>query len=140
MKCSVLSGLVLLASGIMGIIVSAFLGRIEIIIFLIVPVLILKGALPILSLLSFILGASLLGYNAIKRSLYNLGPMERTPKGSQNMVHHGGVLFIGPFPIFFGDGDRSVKWYVLAAILAMTITVAVTAILMLLALTLPWAR
>ncbi|MDG6225089.1 MAG: DUF131 domain-containing protein [Candidatus Thermoplasmatota archaeon] len=139
MRCSVLIALLLLTSGIMGMVVSSFNGRIEVIILLIVPVLILRGAIPILSLLSVVIGASLLVYIAIKRYLYNMGPMKRTPRGSKDMEQYGGVLFIGPFPILFGNMVRYPKWHITGLVIMIITVLGMIAILMLLAMTPPWA-
>ena len=106
-------GAILVLSGVAGIVYSIIIGNVMIHIFLIIPVMTIKGTLGSLSLLSFFFG-----FMIMMISLFTSGKMYEkgnTPRKREYDItdsrekEWGGVIFIGPFPIIFGDDNFSRK-------------------------------
>ena len=116
-------GLLLLITGIIT-------GEVEVFLFLIFPVFRLSGILGLISLILFISGLAVLfvSYSigsgegaADKRDVRSSAHGRNSPRGhgQGDLSRWGGVVFIGPIPIVFGDRDtmgKLPKWGVLVLI------------------------
>jgi len=108
--------------------VGVLLGDVELFLFLVFPIIKISGVFGVLSFLSFLSGLVLFFiYMAIRSGDVNgfdpeerkedKGPRKKTTPGAS--TRWGGVVFIGPVPLVFGDkGTRDAfpKWWVLLLI------------------------
>jgi uncharacterized membrane protein len=97
-----ISGVLLIMLGLSGIIASIVLGQVRIYLVLIIPVFVMKGPLPLISVLLIITGSIILFFSRIGPSIDQRGSSGPTSIISDKTFDGGGVIFIGPIPIIFG--------------------------------------
>lgn len=93
-----MASVLLLAAGLLGVLLSVILGQVKIYFILIIPVFVMEGILPILSVLFLIGGA--IGIFIGRLSSYT--DSEGFSKSGKN-IDGGGIIFLGPIPIVFGS-------------------------------------
>ncbi len=98
-----ISGILLVLVGISGIIASMVLGQVRIYLILIIPIFVMDGFMPLISVIMLIAGSFMLFFSRI-------GPLSPQNESSLTSIHNskgrvegGGVIFIGPIPIIFGS-------------------------------------
>lgn len=118
-KRDVLGPLLVLLPGMIGITFSVFTGSIKVYLIFIVPILVGKGLLAFISIALFFIGAIwfLIAYmkTKIHNVLSDVDGGKAMGKGSSTL-NGGGILFIGPIPIVFGNRavrSRFPRWWVL---------------------------
>ena len=85
------------------------------------------NALYVIGFLMFALGIVLCVVGALIMVL-------RSMRAASGQVRGGGVILVGPVPIVFGTGRDAAKW----AVLAIFLTVAMVALMVLLPLVVSW--
>ncbi len=95
-------GVLLILLGLSGIIASIVLGQVRIYLVLIIPVFVMQGPLPLISVLLLIIGFFIFFFSRIGPSSDQRGSPGPTSTISDKNFDGGGVIFIGPIPIIFG--------------------------------------
>jgi uncharacterized protein (TIGR00304 family) len=113
MRWTGIAGIILLIASVL-LIVSAFVtGNAELYIVLIIPVIRFQGWMGLLAIITFIAGMMM-----VFISFTNLGERSDIKDGGdkKGKTSWGGIVFIGPFPITFGDRktrERFPRWWTL---------------------------
>jgi len=120
-----IAGTVLVIIGSVLVILAAFLDQVSVHIYLIVPVVVLRGPLGITSVLLIFIGSTLLVLGRFHTHFLKEVGRERSDRPishrssdevTSGTIETGGVLFLGPIPFFFGSSkwkDRLPSWWVL---------------------------
>ncbi|RLF68488.1 MAG: hypothetical protein DRN57_03915 [Thermoplasmata archaeon] len=130
-----LLGWALLLLGLIGVVFSVFLGSARMVLVLLLPVIIMEGPLPVISVLMVSGGLVMVllsGTRFLKPA--RTEPEEgETDKGEVPSFSAGGVVFIGPVPIVFGSSSFrkslpgpfwlwSLGWLVFVVVLGLFVT------------------
>ncbi|MGA1822456.1 MAG: DUF131 domain-containing protein [Thermoplasmatota archaeon] len=104
-------GVVILIAGMAGLVVSALAGEMAFHLLLIVPIISISGPIGILSVLTAIIGGMMILFSYFGR--YRKIGMGSDEDGSTSSMEdlvalsssgdYGGIIFLGPFPIVFGN-------------------------------------
>jgi len=120
-----IAGTVLVIIGSVLVILAAFLDQVSVHIFLIIPVVVLRGPLGIISVLLIFIGSALFvlgrfhihGLKEVGRGRSDR-PISHScsDEEASGTIETGGVLFLGPIPFFFGNNkwkESLPSWWVL---------------------------
>jgi uncharacterized membrane protein len=97
-----LAAILLISMGIIGLITSIFLGQARVLLIVFFPIVVLKGWLPVLSVIAMMSGFFLILTTRILHIAESRSEIQghEMPGNSE----FGGIIFLGPIPIFFGTG------------------------------------
>lgn len=96
-RMTLVSGIILIGLGITGIFLSIISGDADVYLILILPVLIFRGILPVISIFLLMAGTFILIITRARSQFEDHG------KGMKGSIDGGGIIFIGPIPIVFGS-------------------------------------
>jgi uncharacterized membrane protein len=102
-KAVTLVGIFLIVGGMTGLLISALKGGISIAILLFIPVIMMSGPVPVISIVLMTAGLIMIVYSRWIGS--------RGKGASREQGTWGGVVLIGPFPILFGSLRGSIPFY-----------------------------
>ncbi len=121
-KRSLIGPLLVFLLGLVGMVLSVSAGSIRVFLIFIVPVFVAKGLLAFISIVLFFTGAVWMLIVYMKEKFHNavLDESDGKVRGkSASTTNGGGILFIGPIPIVFGDKEirsRFPGWWILLLI------------------------
>ena len=127
-----ISSLIMTISGIIGLIISFFLGTVDVYILLFIPIFKLSGFLPMISIFLLFAGVILL-FISLSFGTFTFkdeGPDDhnRSYSGKEVRSEWGGLILIGPIPIIFGSRfsklDRKVKITYISSVVAIVVLTA----------------
>lgn len=145
------AALIIMVLSILMLIYSGISGDLELYMLFIIPVLRIRGIIGPISILLLIAGLIVLLISNFKGTIREYGGIpskrgdnisKRKGPGSSSRSEWGGVIFLGPFPIVFGNArivEKFPKWWVLSIFwIVIALVISLMSIAAIIILFRPW--